>query len=181
METPQERVWLGVRGWQRPRTRWFLLAGILLVLLGAAIWGAAWWTHYQPLDSGCCHLKGHVNNRIEYGWTVANRGSHTVRITSVDDPSIPGMFTDVRMFLGPEGEPGTFEDFNSPLRPFELAPGEERLIVVTGRVPCPSPREGYATMVQQRVHYRAFSLSRETWVPISPVPLKPPRGTCRSS
>jgi hypothetical protein len=90
------------------------------------------------------------------------------------------MFVDVRMFLGTKGEPGTF-DFSHPLHPFDLAPGEERMIVVTGRVPCPSPVEGFATMEQQRVHFRALGLSRETWVPISSVPLKPPPGSCPSS
>jgi hypothetical protein len=84
------------------------------------------------------------------------------------------------MFLGRKGEPGTF-DFSDPLHPFDLAPGEERMIVVTGRVPCPSPGEGYAVMEQQRVHYEFLWLDHATWMPISSVPLKPPRGSCPAS
>ena len=180
METPHESAWLRAKGWRRPRARWFVLAGLLAVTVGAVIWALLWWTHYQPLASGCCSVKGQLNGKVEYGWTVANRGSRTVRITSIDNPSVPGMFVDVRMFLGKKGVPGTF-DFNDPLHPFDLAPGEERMIIVTGRVPCPSPGEGFASMEQQRVHFRALGLSRSTWVPISSVPLKPPRGSCPSS
>jgi hypothetical protein len=180
METPHESVWLRVRGWHKPRTRWFVAALACLLLLIPLIWALRWWTQYQPLEAGCCNARGHINGRMEYAWTIANRGSHTVRVTSVDDPSIEGTFTDARVFLGPKGEPGA-ATLSDPMHPFDLAPGEERAITVTGRVVCLSPEAGKTTIVQQRVHYTAFGLSHATWVPISRVPVRPPPGTCSPS
>jgi hypothetical protein len=176
METPHESVWLGVRGWHRPRTRWFVLAAVLLVLSGSAIWGAVSWTHYQPLERGSYGLTGHLGNRILYGYSLRNEGAHTVRVTSIDDPDVPG-FTEVKIFIGPRGETGT-SDVTHPFVPFELAPGEERAISVTGLVRCPKPNEGFSSIRAARIHFTAFKLSHAAWVEIGDFPIRPPKGAC---
>jgi hypothetical protein len=178
METPHESVWLGVRGWRRPQARWFVLAALIVVLASAAICGAIWWARYQPIKDGCCSFKGHLGNRILYGWSIENTGHHTVRVTSVDEPEVPG-FTEVRMFLGPKDDPG-MSDVTHPLVPFDLAPGEQRAITVTGLVRCPKPNEGYSVVQAARVHFTTYMRSHAAWIEVGHFPIRPPPGTCRA-
>lgn len=181
VETPHESVWLRVRGWQRPRTRWLALAVFAVAAVTATTIAARWWVGYQPLTSGCCTARAYEGNRSSYGWTLHNDGRFDVRVSDIDAGDNLGIFMDTRVAIAPNTD-----DFSSareiPFRPFTLAPGESRLIFLSGVVSCGKARQGIgALLVQQRVHFIVLGLPKARWIPFGEVKAKPPPGTCPGS
>lgn len=179
METPHERVWLGIRGWRRPRARWFVLGAVLVFLFAGLIAGAVAWVSYQPLTSGCCRGWGNEGNRSIYGWTLRNDGKFDVRVTSIEMSDIPGIFTGSRVELG---ERANVYDITprEPLRAFTLSPGEERMILVSGIVSCAKAKQGIgATLLQQHVHFDVLGLAKVRWISFEGFDLRPPASSCQ--
>jgi hypothetical protein len=177
METAPETAGVGVRRRRRPRARWLILAALVASLVAGLIAATVWWATYQSLASGCCSAKSYDGARSFYGWTLANHGRFDVRVTGIDAADNPGMFTNTSVAM--YSLSNDFAGTRVPFQPFTLAPGDQRMVFISGVVSCAKAREGLGFILgQQRVHFTVLGLRRVRWIPFGEVPAKPPPGTC---
>jgi HAAS domain-containing protein len=133
---------------RRPRN--VVLVVVALALLGFAIGTVRWVDGYQPLafsgygllpDRASATPTGdgslvvfHEGGRFKYGVSVVNTGRFAVRLLGVPEPPIRAF--SARLFLSKPGELATPPRRHAvpymPFRPFDLQPGEQRLLVLRG-------------------------------------------------
>jgi hypothetical protein len=159
-------AWLRAR---RPRN--LALVVIALCLLGLAIGALAWIHTYQPIATGTVGFEPgahdsptgdgiyyvfHQGRRFRFGMTIENDGRFTVRVLGV--PIYWELPVRYRLLVSGPGTiyhgppPGRFK----PLHPFDLAPGEQRMILFNGRFsePCDLRQQGSQGFGEIPVHYR---------------------------
>ena len=152
METPHETVWLGVRGWHRPRTRWLVLTGLVVAVAAAVSAAVLWLDSYSPLrfDGGVSY-GGNVGDLptarvmpglgkdviyvsmnepgyVAFGFDVANTGR--VPVTVAGDTGEPGPLRLSGMGRNSERDaPGArvYPDI-VPFAAVEIAPGDKRYL-----------------------------------------------------
>ena len=129
---------------RRPRN--VILIAVLLTAIGLAIGSVAWIQSYQPLafagsmadPAGAEEAQAgdsesvvfHEGRPFRFGISVRNTGSFTVRVLGVRyPPSLP--FSARLVISGPDYHEGTAGPYLR-FRPFELRPGEERLLLLKG-------------------------------------------------
>ena len=133
---------------RRPRN--VVLVVVALALLGFTIGTVRWVDGYQPLafagygllpDRASATPTGdgslvvfHDGGRFNYGISVANRGRFAVRVLGVPQPPIRAF--SARLFVSKPGELASPPQRHAvpymPFRPFDLQPGEQRLLVLRG-------------------------------------------------
>jgi hypothetical protein len=136
---------------------------------------------YQPLTSGWRSAKDYNGTRSFYSWTLENSGRFDVRVTGIDAGDSLGIFTNTSVAMY-----AVSNDFSRkkrvPFQPFTLAPGDQRMIFISGVVSCAKAEQGIgAVLVQQRVHFTVLGLPKGRWIEFGEVPAKPPPGTCPGS
>lgn len=141
----------------RPRT--VVLATLVLVVIGLAIGVVVWVQSYQPLRSGDTELSPsgatqaagddsqsvifHQGRPFKVGVTVKNTGPFTVHVDSAGQPPAlplspagigsPGNLPVVaRVLISPPLPPNRLVGPFTPFRPFDLRPGETRLVLLKG-------------------------------------------------
>jgi hypothetical protein len=144
-------AWLRAR---RPRS--LVLVVLSLVVLALAIGGLVWIQDYQPLTTGNTwsspgaidsptgdgvYYVFHQGRRFRYGMTIANSGRFTVRVLDIPLVRVawPVRFRLlVSQPMTPDGgsPPGPWV----PFHPFDLHPGEQRGIELSGRFNLPCSR-----------------------------------------
>lgn len=164
----------------RPRGRlvaWVIAGAILAAAVGALVYRA----NYQPLTAGLSSGAGLSTGIMALGdglqttrwvvaepggpayfkFSVANRGRHAVKVLSIGDRSFDPQRNLLGLGVRHIGDPRSqcCTDFDSlPFAPFELEPGQERLIRVTvAAVRCRLSEEGgYMTRWSIPMRYQAW-------------------------
>ncbi len=131
----------------RARRPWNLvLVGVLIVLVALLVSGYAWADSYQPLTAGSYGLfpAGSVTGRngetsitfragapFALGFSVRNQGGFTVRVVGV--PLVGATPFSTRLLVSkPLEHPRAVPGPTAPFRPFDLGPGEERMLILRG-------------------------------------------------
>jgi hypothetical protein len=133
---------------RRPRN--LILTLLALIVLGLAIGAVKWVDSYQPLawsgteelpvgavatDTGDGELAVfHDRRPFHFGVSIANRGRFAVRVLGVPEPSI--LPFSARLLMSEESYPA-FSTSRARIhfrrfRPFDLQPGEARLLLLRG-------------------------------------------------
>lgn len=130
---------------RRPRN--LVIVGVLLVVIALLASGFAWVESYQPLVHGFGEMTQgkqltteelatfHDGRRFTFGITVRNDGAFTVRVEDVpliELPSAAYPFSGRIMMSGVLKNAGVYPPY-VPFRPFDLKPGQERLLYLDGR------------------------------------------------
>jgi hypothetical protein len=135
---------------RRPRN--VILAAALLVVVGLTIGAVAWIDSYEPIAfangsidpvgaKGAPGLDGnvvvfHKGRPFELGITIRNTGKFTVRVLGVPYFSALPFSARLRMSLPQKRE--EFLPPYVPFRPFDLKPGDMRLLLLKGVYACHS-------------------------------------------
>jgi hypothetical protein len=152
METPHESVWLGVRGWHRPRARWFVLAGLVVVVLAIAVVAAVWLRTYSPLAlHGGATSGGNMGNLpiswvrpglaedvlyvsmnepgwTEFGFDVTNDGRVPVTVEGLATDSMPMTLAGLGAASERNAQGGAPYPDIVPFKDVEIAPGDKRYL-----------------------------------------------------
>jgi hypothetical protein len=142
---PRRHGFLAFLRARRPRN--LVIVGVLLVLVALIASGFAWAESYQPLAEGNYGLfpiravtgpagETAVTFRdgapFRFGFSVRNDGSFAVRVVGVPHATVADPFV-TRTFVSRSLErardiPGP----TTPFRPFDLEPGEQRMLILRG-------------------------------------------------
>jgi hypothetical protein len=182
---------------RRPRNLVFL--AVLLVVVALLASGYAWAETYQPLVRGNGALDPLVSRHLTtetlatfhdgkpfmFGITVRNSGSFPVRIQGVPivQPHEVAMFSG-RVMMSSAASPVGMNRPYVPFRPFELNPGQERLIFLSGHyTSCRDWARDTASVIDSLPVSYSFLWHRETVrIPLfEPLVIRVPTGRrCRT-
>jgi len=130
---------------RRPRN--LVLVALLLVLVALLVSGYAWAESYQPLTAGDYGLfpdravsgpagETAVTFRdgapFRFGFSVRNDGSFAVRVVGVPHATVADPFVTRTFVSGPLERARDIPGPTTPFRPFDLKPGEERMLILRG-------------------------------------------------
>jgi hypothetical protein len=129
---------------RRPRN--LVIVGALLVVLALTVSGYAWAESYQPLSRGSYGLYPpgsrsgpagetavvfHDRGPFRYGFSIRNDGDLTVRVVGL--PLSGRNPFSAKVFLsGPLEHARSIPGPTVPFRPFDLGPGDERMLILRG-------------------------------------------------
>lgn len=185
---------------RRPRN--VILTVVVLTLIGLGIGFVVWVDSYQPLATGNTgygpigghyspagdgvYVVFHQGKIFRYGTSVWNPGPFTVRVLGVPRLGFPVSYRLLMSAPTTFARGGAAEPFVR-FRPFELRPGEERLLVFSGvyREPCRERGPGGAVVSWDAIPIRFTFLWRTTTVDVKlpqSLAFYFPKGTvCRSA
>jgi hypothetical protein len=130
---------------QARRPRNVILVVVVLTAIGLGIGAVAWIQSYQPLafghgfrdpDGAVADPAGngefvvfHQDRPFEFGVTIRNADSFTVRILGAQNQL---EVVSARLFMSQPLEHGGFPEDLTPFRPFDLKPGQVRVLLLKG-------------------------------------------------
>ena len=172
---------------RRPRPRNLVLTVLALTAIGLVIGAVAWVDSYQPIVAagtmanpagakddvigGVEWVVFHQGRSFRFGMDIRNAGSYTVRVLGV--PYGPYEPFKGRLFVSGPSHGGTVMPM-SPLRPFDLPPGQIRLLVFHGvyRYRCPRGMRGTILGLDALpVRFTILWRTTTAWIPL-PEPLR---------
>jgi hypothetical protein len=164
---------------RRPRN--LVLTLLTLVAIGLAIGAVAWIQSYQPVRfaggslnpvgaSGHVGLQGetvvfHEGRPFQFGMTVTNSGRFAVRVLGAPLPGgVP--FSARLMMSGPLTDGGVHGPYTR-FRPFDLEPGQVRLLFYKGVLACRTPgADGSVGFIDFPVRYSFVWRTKTTYIPL---------------
>ncbi|HEY2741583.1 MAG TPA: hypothetical protein VGI69_05315 [Gaiellaceae bacterium] len=166
---------------QARRPRNLVLALVTLAVIGLAIGAVAWIQSYQPIafagggldpvGAGVrAGLQGesvvfHVGRPFQFGITIENKGRFPVRV--LDAPLPDGVPFSARLMMS---DPLTDGGVHGPyvrFRPFDLRPGEVRLLFYKGVLACPAPGPNASVgFIDFPVRYSFLWRTKTAYIPL---------------